>query len=114
MAKAKSDGLTSKDGGAYDWTTKVALSCTAIDEALFTLQVGEMSPIIDGGPAYHIIRVLERRDAGRKPFTDVQVEIRDDLRDEHIRAGMEKYLTKLHKTPESGQRSLETCRRKYC
>jgi hypothetical protein len=95
VAKVKSDGLTAKDGGAYDWTTKGALSCAAIDDALFTLQVGQMSAIIDSGPAFHIVRVLERHEAGRKPFTDVQIEIRDSLREERLRAGMEEYLTKL-------------------
>jgi hypothetical protein len=95
IAKAKSDGFTAKDGGGHDWTTKGALSCAAIDEALFTLQVGQMSPIVDSGPAFHIVRVLERHEAGRKPFTDVQADIREALREERMRAGMEKYLTKL-------------------
>jgi len=77
VAKAKSDGLTAKDGGVHDWTTKGALQCKAIDDALFTLQVGQMSSILDSGPSFHIIRVLERTDAGRKPFTDVQADIRE-------------------------------------
>ncbi len=81
IAKAKSDGFTAKDGGVHDWTTKGALQCKAIDEALFTLQVGQMSPILDSGPAFHIVRVLERKEAGRKPFTDVQADIRDRLKE---------------------------------
>lgn len=95
VARAKSDGLTAADGGIYDWTTKGALACTAIDEALFRLEVGQMSPILDSGSAYHIVRVLERREAGRKPFTDVQIEIREALKEERMRAQLEVYLTKL-------------------
>jgi parvulin-like peptidyl-prolyl isomerase len=95
VAKAKSDGVTASQGGIFDWTTKGALSCAAIDEALFTLQVGQMSPILDSGPAYHIVRVLERREAGRKPFTDVQAEIRDSLKEQRMRAELEVYLTNL-------------------
>ena len=53
----------------------------AIDDALFTLQIGQMSPIIDSGPSFHIIRVLERKEAGRKAFTDVQADIRDRLKE---------------------------------
>lgn len=95
IAKAKSDGFTAKDGGIRDWTTKGALQCKAMDEALFTLQVGQMSPIIDSGPAFHIIRVLERKEAGRKAFTDVQGDIRDRLKEQRYQKEAVKYLTKL-------------------
>jgi hypothetical protein len=95
VAKAKSDGFTAKDGGLHDWTTKGALQAVEIDQSLFTLQVGQMSPIIDSGAAFHIVRVLERKEAGRQPFTDVQGQIREDLKDQRLRAGMDKYLTTL-------------------
>jgi parvulin-like peptidyl-prolyl isomerase len=95
IAKAKSDGFTAKDGGVHDWTTKGALQCKGIDEALFTLQVGQMSSIIDSGPAFHIIRVLERKEAGRKPFTEVQADIRDRLKEIRYQKEAVKYLTKL-------------------
>jgi parvulin-like peptidyl-prolyl isomerase len=95
VAKAKSDGFTAKNGGVHDWTTKGALQCAALDQALFTLQVGQMSSIIDSGDAFHIVRVLERKEAGRKPFTDVQGDIRDKLKEKRFQAEAEKYLTKL-------------------
>jgi hypothetical protein len=97
VAKKSSDGFTAKKGGLQDWTTKGALQCAAIDQALFTLQVGQMSPILDSGSAYHIVRVLERREAGRKQFTDVQIEIREALKKQRTRTGMEEYLVKLRK-----------------
>jgi PPIC-type peptidyl-prolyl cis-trans isomerase-like protein len=95
VAKAKSDGFTAKDGGVHDWTTKGALQCAAIDQALFSLQIGQMSSIIDSGPAFHVVRVLERKETGRKAFTDVQGDIRDKLKDERFQAAAEKYLFKL-------------------
>jgi parvulin-like peptidyl-prolyl isomerase len=95
IAKAKSDGFTAKNGGVHDWTTKGALQCKEIDEALFKLQVGQMSPIIDSGQAFHIVRVLERKEAGRKPFTDVQADIRDRLKEIRYQKEAVKYLTKL-------------------
>lgn len=95
VATAKSDGATAKKGGVYDWTTKGALQCKAIDEALFTLQVGQMSPILDGGTTFHIVRVLERKEAGRKSFPDVQGDIRDRLKEERFQTEVEKYLTQL-------------------
>jgi hypothetical protein len=95
VAKAKSDGFTAKEGGVHDWTTKGALQCKGIDDALFMLQVGQMSRIIDSGPALHVVRVLERKEAGRKPFTDVQADIRDKLKDIRYQKEAVKYLTKL-------------------
>jgi parvulin-like peptidyl-prolyl isomerase len=114
IAKAKSDGFTAKDGGVHDWTTKGSLQCKEIDEALFSkLQVGQMSAIIDDGTAFHIVRVLERKEAGRKPFTDVQGEIRDKLKKQRFNEGVEKYLTQLRQdariwTVFTGNVSAET------
>ena len=97
MAKAKSDGFKAKEGGQHDWTTKGALKATAIDNALFTLQVGQMSPILESDEGFHIVRVLERQEAGRKAFKDVQPDIRDKLKEERFQAGIGEYLTKLRR-----------------
>jgi hypothetical protein len=98
VAKTKSDGYKAKeDGGQRDWTTKGALRITAIDEALFTLQAGQMSPILETDDAFYIVRVLERKEAGRKPFTDVQAKIREDLKEERFDLAVQKYLAQLRK-----------------
>ena len=95
IAKAKSDGFTAQKGGEYDWTTKGSVQCKGINDALFTLQVGQMSSIIDSGPMFHIVRVLERHEAGRKSYTDVQGDIREKLKEERFQVEVEKYLTRL-------------------
>ena len=98
VAKAKSDGFTAKEGGQHDWTTKGALKATVIDEWLFSKgQVGQLSPILDSGPAFHIVRVLERQEAGRRPFTEVQGDIRDKLKEERFDKGVQEHLAKLRK-----------------
>jgi len=113
IAQAKSDGFTAKKGGEHDWTTKGALQCKAIDDALFTLQVGQMSPILDSGPMFHIVRVLERKEAGRKPYTEVQADIRDKLKEQRFQVEVEKYLARLRSeariwTEFTGNVSAET------
>lgn len=95
VAKAKSDGFTAKDGGVHDWTTQGALKWAAIDRALFSLEVGQMSPILESDDGFHIVRVLERKEAGRRPFTEVQGDIRDSLKEERFEAGVKKYLDTL-------------------
>lgn len=94
----KSDALNAaQDGGLRDWTTRGALKAVAVDEAIFTLPVGTMSPILESETAFHIVRVLERKEAGRKPFTEVQNDIRESLKDDRFRDGVEKYLTSLRR-----------------
>lgn len=97
LAKANSDGFNAKDGGQYDWTTRGALKSTVIDEALFSLEVGQMSPILESDTGFHIVRVLERKPAGRQPFAEVQNNIREKLKDERTLAAREEYIDQLRK-----------------
>jgi hypothetical protein len=97
VAKAKSDGFTAQDGGAHDWTTQGSLKSVEIDRALFSLEVGQMSSILESDEGFHIVRVLERREAGRRPFTEVQGDIRKRLKEERFQAGVRAYLSKLRR-----------------
>ena len=46
------------------------LVCEALDQALFTLPVGKLSPIIEGPTGFHIVRVTEREEArSRRSWT---------------------------------------------
>ncbi len=54
-----------------------------------------MSQIIESDTGFHIVRVVERKDAGRKPFTEVQVKIREKLKDDRLHAAQDKYLAQL-------------------
>jgi hypothetical protein len=75
IAKAKSHGITADQGGAHDWTTLGALRSEEINNALFALEIGQLSDIIETELGFHIIRVLERKEAGCTPFTEAQAEI---------------------------------------
>lgn len=113
VAKTQSEGLFAKEGGYHDWTTEGALKAAVVDQALFNQPVGQMSPILDSGLAFHIVRVLERKEAGCRPFSEVQNDIRDKLKDERMAEAQRKYLTKLRKTAKiwtvyTGNVSAET------
>lgn len=95
LAKAKSHGYNAKQGGKYDWTTQGALKARAIDRALFSLEIGRMSRILESEDGFHVVRVLERKLAGRKPFTEVQNEIRDKLKDQRFRKAVAEYIDTL-------------------
>jgi parvulin-like peptidyl-prolyl isomerase len=97
IAKARSHGFTAKQGGQHDWTTEGALRATALNDALFTLQIGHLSKILESETSFHIVRVLERKEAGRTPFTEVQNEIRERIKEQRFNAAVESYLSKLRK-----------------
>jgi len=100
VARARSEGPTAATGGACDWTTKGSLVSKVVDEAVFTLPVGQMSAILDDGSALHIVRVTERVDAGRVPFIEAQVEIRGKLQEERRKRQMDEYLATVRgRTP---------------
>ncbi len=100
VAKARSHGPTAISGGQYDWTGRGSLVSKEIDAAIFSLPVGSMSQPIEDAKGFHIVRVIERTDAGRKPFLEAQVEIRDKLREESITAQKDEFLAKIkQRTP---------------
>jgi peptidyl-prolyl cis-trans isomerase SurA len=100
VARSRSEGPTAATGGSYDWTTRGSLVSKVIDEAVFTMPVGQLTAILDDGSALHILRVIERTDAGRIPFIEAQVGIRDQLQDERRKRQMDEYLATVRdRTP---------------
>ena len=97
VAKARSQGFNAPQGGQHDWTTLGDLKCEALNDALQTLAVGQLSDGIESEQGFHIVRVLERRDAGRTPFTEAQVKIRETLTAEQKEAAFVAVVAKLRK-----------------
>ena len=97
LAQAKSHGFTAEKGGLQDWTTRGALRSEAINKALFSLQVGQMSNILESEQGFHIIRILDRKDVGRTPFTEAQADIRKELEKARLQELVEAEMVKLRK-----------------
>jgi peptidyl-prolyl cis-trans isomerase C len=47
-------------GGDLGWLPKGYLAEEALDEAAFTLEAGEISPVIESGLGFHILQVVEK------------------------------------------------------
>jgi hypothetical protein len=100
VAKDRSEGPTAATGGGFDWTSRGSLASKRLDEAIFSLPVGQLSTIIEDDSALHIVRVTERQEAGRTSFVESQDEIRRNLRDERRQKSMDDYLARLReRTP---------------
>jgi parvulin-like peptidyl-prolyl isomerase len=102
VARAGSDGLEAAQGGKRDWTVKGGLACQALDAALFSLPVGQLSPIIEGDSGFHIIRVTRRDPVIVKPFAEAQAEIKKKIGQQRTEKQVNDYLAKLQaRTPVS-------------
>ncbi|NQU25780.1 MAG: peptidyl-prolyl cis-trans isomerase [Candidatus Nealsonbacteria bacterium] len=97
VAKAESNGTTASNGGWRDWTAQDSLVSKVLDQALFELPAGQLSPILEDATGYHIVRVIEREDASQTPFPDAQADIRPKITQRRIQEQMQAYLAKLRK-----------------
>jgi parvulin-like peptidyl-prolyl isomerase len=79
VAKKASQEPNAEKGGAYDWTTKGSLASAVIDEAIFSLEVGKLSQILEDDRGFHIVRVTERTEAGQVPFLEAQKKIKEAI-----------------------------------
>ena len=78
VAKAASQGPTASEGGLWN-TTPGSYAVNAVNQALGTIPLKQVSPILEGPDSFHIIRVEGRREAGPAQFDEVQDEIRATL-----------------------------------
>jgi hypothetical protein len=97
VAKAKSHGFTAAEGGVQE-STPGSLLCEELNQALTTLELGRMSNCIESPQGFHLVRVLERKEPGRTPFTEAQAKIRELLEAEQKEALVTEELKKLRKT----------------
>ena len=95
LAKKSSHGFLASAGGQQDWTSKNSLVLKEIDEAIFTLPTGTLSNIIETKDGFHIVRVIERTEAGHTSFLDAQVDIKNKIIEKKRKAAYDKHLAEL-------------------
>jgi peptidyl-prolyl cis-trans isomerase SurA len=75
VAQAESEGPNRTGGGFWE-TAPDSYAVPAVNDAVRTLSIGQVSPIIEGPSSYHVVRVEARRAAGPAGFSEVQDRIR--------------------------------------
>jgi peptidyl-prolyl cis-trans isomerase SurA len=94
VAKAESEGPTADRGGLWA-TTPGSYAVPAVNAALDTLPLQQVSGVIEGPDSFHIIRVENRRAAGPARFDEVQDQIRETLFDQKYDKELKALLEKL-------------------
>ncbi|GAA5509341.1 peptidylprolyl isomerase [Novipirellula caenicola] len=97
VARAKSQEPFASSGGLHDWTAKGSLASDVLDQQIFTLPLNAMSEIIQDETGYHILRVLDRREAGYAPLSEVQDEIRAKIREQKIADSQKNVMKDMQK-----------------
>ena len=97
VAKRSSHGIMADKGGQHDWMTSGTLASENLEKLLFELPIGELSDIVETRQGFHVVRVLDRRDASRKPFFEAQTEIRSRLEDGRRKKAIVAHLERLRR-----------------
>lgn len=95
MIRKHSDGANKESGGAWDWMQRGSLDDEAVEQALFEMPVGKVSDVFVGKNAYQIVKVIDRKPAGKKPFEELQDEIRTKMEQENRKAASQKFLDEI-------------------
>jgi len=72
------DDATSKNDGDLGWIEQGTMD-PAFEEVAFSLESGQTSGVVEASDGYHIIKVLERREAYIPPYSDVSGEVTSTL-----------------------------------
>jgi len=85
LARANNIDATREKGGDLG-LVKRGVMVEAFDRALFSLKVGELSPVIHTPYGYHIVRVDDVEAAARAPFNTVVADVRQKVLQAQVQA----------------------------
>lgn len=83
LVKQYDHGVSVYHGGDGVWSRRGEVQPPELEPVLFELHKGEVGPVLEVTNGFHIIRLVEREHAGKKPLDDkLQAEIRRKLQSE--------------------------------
>jgi peptidyl-prolyl cis-trans isomerase SurA len=97
VARSASDGATAHQGGKWDWTHRDSLDSKTINDALFSLPPGQLSPILEAADGFHIVRVVERQELTRTSFLDAQKDVKEKIQKDRFEKKYKEYVEELRK-----------------
>ena len=96
LAETYSRDAMAKKGGDWGYVTQGAFAVKAVDAVLFTLQKGEIAPLVETADAFCIVKAEDRQEGRTVPFTEVQAEMEDQIRDAKYNETVSRYIQDLY------------------
>jgi parvulin-like peptidyl-prolyl isomerase len=94
VAKQLSEGQEESQNGDLGFFKHGEL-LKEIEEVAFSLEVGEISPVIETDRGFYIIQVTEKKPAQRIPFEKISSDLRQHLGSEKAAKKMDEYIKEL-------------------
>ena len=94
LAKRYSEGSTAKDGGELGTFQRGQLS-KQIEDAVFKLDKGQMTSVIQTKTGFEILKVEAHYVAGQQPYEKVQDEIMNHMYMQRVQPALREYLAQL-------------------
>jgi parvulin-like peptidyl-prolyl isomerase len=79
VAKQSSKGYNADEGGVFAWVSPGDLKSKVVEDAVFSIELRALSPILEDADGYYIIEVLERQEPRTVTFAEAQADIRTKL-----------------------------------
>jgi parvulin-like peptidyl-prolyl isomerase len=95
VARDRSQEPFASKGGVHDWTSRGSLASEKLDAQVFSLPLNKISGVIQDSQGFHIVRVLEREEAGYTASSELQDELRAKIRERKIETSQRNALDRM-------------------
>ena len=96
LAAQYSQGPTAPTGGDIGYIER-GQTLPELEEAAFRMAVGEISPVIELAQGLYLLKVVDKRGGGLKPFAEVRQEIIMKIEDEKMGQRFDVWIADLRK-----------------
>ena len=96
LAKMYSQDTSSDSGGDMGWFKRGEVT-PFLEKVVFSLKVGEVSDIIRSGLGLHIVKLMDRKEKGVRPFEEVKDEIKDTIYAKKVEKEFKEWFEGLRK-----------------
>lgn len=102
LATELSEGPTARQGGDLGFFSREQM-VEPFAEAAFSMEPGDISDIVETRFGYHVIKVEERRPAGRQEFSEIEDQLRERLKQQQIGQEIQQLLETLRQSADVQQ-----------
>jgi parvulin-like peptidyl-prolyl isomerase len=96
LAAQYSQGPTASAGGDIGYVER-GQTLPELEEAAFRMAVGEISPVIELAQGLYLLKVVDKKGKGLKPFSEVRQEIVMKIEDEKMGQRFDTWIADLRK-----------------